>query len=132
VGKAGYELPFYDSVSQGRGVKGIEIAFPGLCVVGVAFIGLGIWRVTVPALVMSGYFFIGLGIFGMVKIDTTLIGPGVVGVAFIALGIWLESFPEYLVPGYFFIALGIFGMVITVSMFFRHRPAIPGTPDLSN
>jgi hypothetical protein len=132
AGKAGYWLAFYDAVSYGRDVKRIDVALLGLCILGVAFIGLGIWLETVPGLMLSGYFFVGLGIFGMVRIDTALVGLGFLGVAFIGLGIWLESFPELLVPGYVFIGLGIFGMVITFSRFFWHRQNIPDTPDQSN
>jgi len=132
AGKAGYWLPFYDAVSHGRSVKRIDSALLGLCIVGVAFIGLGIWLETVPALMMFGYFFVSLGIFGMVRIDTALVGLCIVGVAFIGLGIWLESFPELMEPGYVFIGLGIFGMVITFSKFFWHRQNTPETPDQSS
>jgi hypothetical protein len=129
AGKAGYWLPFYDAVSYGRSVNRIDCALLGLCIGGVALIGLGIWLETVPALMLFGYFFVGLGIFGMVRIDTALVGLGFLGVAFIGLGIWLESFPELMASGYVFIGLGIFGMVITFSRFFWHRHTIPGTLD---
>ena len=66
AGKAGYWLPFYDAVSHGRSVKRIDSALLGLCIVGVAFIGLGIWLESFPELMEPGYVFIGLGIFGMV------------------------------------------------------------------